>query len=139
MRADQVEAKVAATNQLPALLGRHWPGAAGIFGRLDSEIALAFLEEYPTPTSTARLGEPRMAMFARRHSYSGRSSPAELLERLRCAPQQTAVIYPEVLAELVRAQVCLLRSLLATIADLDRAMGAALLAPLPRIGEINLA
>jgi transposase len=147
MRADHVEAKVAATNQLSALLGRHWPGAAGIFGRLDSEIALAFLEEYPTPASAARLGEARMAMFARRHSYCGRRSPAELLERLRCAPQPTAVISPEVLCELVRAQVRLLRSLLATIADLDRAMGAALLghskaallAPLPRIGEINLA
>ena len=57
------------------------------------------------------------------------------------------VLGPEVVAELVRAQVRLLRSLLRTLGDLDRAIGAALLghakasllAPMPRIGEINLA
>lgn len=147
LRDDHVEAKVAATNQLASLLGRHWPGAATIFARLDSEIALAFLDDYPTPASAARLGEARMKMFCRRHSYCGRRSPAELLERLRAAACPTQALAPETLAELVRAQVRLLRSLLGTIADLDRAMGAALLehakarllAPMPRIGEVNLA
>lgn len=146
LRGDHVEAKVAATNQLRALLERHWPGAVTIFGRLDSAIALDFLEDYPTPASGARLGEARLAMFCRRHSYCGRRSPAELLERLREAPAATEVLSPEVVAECVRAQVRLLRSLLTTLADLDRAVGAALLghpkasllAPLPRIGEINL-
>lgn len=147
LRDDHVEAKVAATNQLMALLGRHWPGAATIFARLDSEIALAFLDDYPTPAAAARLGEARMKMFCRRHSYCGRRSPAELLERLRAAPEPTQALSQEILVELVRAQVRLLRSLLRTIADLDRAMGAALLehtkaqllAPMPRIGEVNLA
>jgi transposase len=147
MRDDHVEAKVAATNQLNALLGRHWPGATSIFGRLDSEIALAFLDDYPTPASTARLGEARLKMFCRRHSYCGRRNPAVLLERLRSAPAPTETISPDVLTELVRAQARLLRSLLRTINDLDRALGAALLehtkaqllAPMPRIGEINLA
>lgn len=147
LRDDHVEAKVATTNQLTSLLGRHWPGAATIFARLDSEIALAFLDDYPTPAAAGRLGESRMKMFCRRHSYCGRRSPAELLERLRSAPEPTQALTPEALAELVRAQVRLLRSLLGTIADLDRAMGAALLehakaqllAPMPRIGEINLA
>lgn len=147
MRDDHVEAKVAATNQLNALLARHWPGATCIFKRLDREIALAFLDDYPTPASAARLGEARLKMFCRRHSYSGRRSPAALLERLRSAPPPTETISPDVLTELVRAQVRLLRSLLGTIAELDRALGAALLghtkaqllAPMPRIGEINLA
>jgi hypothetical protein len=145
MRTDHVEAKVAATNQLAAVLGRHWPGAATIFGGLDSEVALAFLDDYPTHASAARLGEARM--FCRRHSYSGRRSPAELVERLRTAPQPSANLPPQILGELVLAQVRLLRSLLRTIADLDRAIGAALvghskaalLAPMPRIGKINLA
>ena len=147
MRDDHVEAKTAATNQLTALLERHWPGATTVFARLDSEIALAFLDDYPTPAAAARLGEARMKMFCRRHSYRGRRDPAVLLERLRSAPQPTETLTPETLAELVRAQVRLLRTLLAGIADLDRALGAALighakthlLAPLPRIGEINLA
>ena len=54
---------------------------------------------------------------------------------------------PETLTELVRAQVRLLRTLLGTIADLDRALAAGLvghakarlLASMPRIGEVNLA
>lgn len=147
MRDDHVEAKVAATNQLRALLERHWPGATTIFARLDSDIALAFLDDYPTPASAARLGEARMKMFCRRHSYCGRRDPAVLVERLRSAPEPTEALSSEILAELVRAQVRLVRTLLTTIADLDRAMGAALLehskaqllAPLPRIGEVNLA
>lgn len=147
MRDDHVEAKVAATNQLRALLERHWPGATTIFARLDSDIALAFLDDYPTPASAARLGQARMKMFCRRHSYSGRRDPAVLIERLRSAPEPTDALAAEILAELVRAQVRLLRTLLTTIADLDRAMGAALLehtkaqllAPLPRVGEVNLA
>lgn len=147
MRDDHVEARTAATSQLTALLGRHWPGATTVFARLDSDIALAFLADYPTPAAAARLGEARIRMFCERHSYSGRRTPAELVERLRSAPEPTGTLPPETLAKLVGAQVRLLAGLLATIADLDRAMGAALekhsktilLASLPRVGTINLA
>jgi hypothetical protein len=92
MRDDHVSAKVAATNQLRALLERHWPGATSIFARLDSDIALAFLDDYPTPASAARLGEARMKMFCRRHSYCGRRPAAELVDRLRSAPEGTGVL-----------------------------------------------
>lgn len=147
MRQDHVDARVAAANQLRALLERHWPGAAKVFARVDSEIALAFLGDYPTPQAAAHLGAARMAMFCRRHSYCGRKDPAELLARLQAAPVAASGLDPQVLAEAVGAQVRLLRTLLGTIADLDRAIGAALLAhakanllaPMPRIGELNLA
>ena len=146
LRDDHVAARVAATNQLAALLGRHWPGAAAIFGRLDSEIALDFLERYPTPQSTTRLGEARLKAFLRRHSYCGRRSPSELLARLRQAPRPVHILDPDVIAELVHAQARLVRTLLATIADLDRAIAATLdqhtkaqlLKPLPRVGTISL-
>lgn len=146
LRDDHVKARVAATNQLAALLGAHWPGAAAIFGRLDSEIALAFLERYPTPQSTTRLGEARLGGFLRRHSYCGRRSASELLARLREAPQPVRALDPEVVSELVLAQARLLRILLNTISDLDRAIAATLdqhakaqlLKPLPRVGTINL-
>ena len=147
LREDHVKAKTAASNQLGALLDAHWPGAKQVFSRLASEIALAFLETYPTPQAAARLGEARLAAFCRRHSYRGGRSPAELLARLRSAPTPSVGLSPETLAELVGAQVRLLRTLLATVADLDRALGAGLLghaktkllAPMPRIGEVNLA
>lgn len=146
LRDDHVKARVAATNQLGAVLDQHWPGAAAIFGRLDSEIALDFLDRYPTPQSTARLGEARLEAFLRRHSYSGRRSAGALLARLRQAPQPVHALDPEIVAELVRAHARLVRTLVATIADLDRAIAATvdqhskaqLLRPLPRSGTISL-
>ncbi|MGH3090895.1 MAG: IS110 family transposase [Gaiellaceae bacterium] len=146
LRDDHLAARIAATNQLAALLGRHWPGAVAIFGRLDSEIALSFLERYPTLESTARLGEARLASFLRRHSYSGRRPPDELLTRLRAAPRPAHALDPGIVAELVRAQVRLVRTLLQTIAQLERVIAttldqhtkAQLLRPLPRIGTISL-
>ena len=56
-----------------------------LFKNLFSDISLAFLERYPTPASAARLGEQRMASFLKKQGYSGRSKPAELVERLRVA------------------------------------------------------
>lgn len=146
LRDDHVAARVAATNQLAALLAQHWPGAAAIFGRLDSEIALCFLERYPTPQSTSRIGEARLAAFLRRHSYCGRRSASELLARLRQAPQPAHALDSEIVVELVHAQTRVVRTLLCTIADLDRAIAASLdqhgkaqlLKPLPRIGTISL-
>jgi transposase len=147
MRDDHVTARTAATNQLHALLEAHWPGANAIFSRLGSTIALAFLADYPTPESAARLAEGRLAMFCRRHSYRGGRTPAELLQRLREAAIAPVGLDPIVLAELVHAQSALIQSALSTIAQLDAAIGALLLAhpkakllgPLPHIGEINLA
>jgi transposase len=147
MRDDHVAARTAATNQLHALLEAHWPGANAIFSRLGSAIALAFLDDYPTPESATRLGEGRLAMFCRRHSYRGGRTPAQLLARLRDAPVAPAGLDPGVLSELVRAQTRIIGTALATIAQLDAALGsvllahpkAAVLAPLPRIGEVNLA
>lgn len=147
MRDDHVTARTAATNQLHALLEAHWPGANAIFSRLGSTIALAFLADYPTPEAAVRLGEGRLAMFCRRHSYRGGRTPAELLQRLRGAAVAPIGLDPTVLAELVRAQTALIGSALHTIAQLDAAIGALLLshpkaellAPLPRIGEVNLA
>src|SRR5918995_662512 len=56
-------------DQLRALLGGYWPGAAAVFADLDSPIALAFVRRYPTPDSARRLGEKRLAAFLAQHSY----------------------------------------------------------------------
>lgn len=85
-RTALVEARTAASNQLWAVLAEHWPGAAVVFQKLISPIALAFLADYPTPEAAARLGEGRMGQFCRRHAYRGGKTPAELLARLRAAP-----------------------------------------------------
>lgn len=86
-REDLVKTRVALANQLRAQLESFWPGAAVIFSEIDSPIALAFLERYPSPEDARKLGEKRLAAFLGRHHYCGRRTAAELLARLRGAPE----------------------------------------------------
>lgn len=85
-RDDLVATRVQMANQLRALLESFWPGAAEVFADVDSPIALAFIQRYPTPEAASRLGLKRMAAFCAQHSYCGRRSTEELLERLHRAP-----------------------------------------------------
>ena len=85
-RQDLVEARVALANQLRAQLQVFWPGAATIFAEVDSKIALAFIERYPSPADARGLGPKRLQGFLARHAYCGRRTPAALIERLRTAP-----------------------------------------------------
>ena len=148
LRDDHVAAKTAASNQLAALLdaalargqGRSSPG-------WPRTIALAFLTDYPTPQAAARLGEARLAALLPPALLPRRPQPRRAARNGCGPPHRTGRADPDVLAELVGAQVRLLRTLLATIADLDRPSAgrvlghakAKLLAPLPRVGEISLA
>lgn len=88
-RDDLVATRVQLANQLRALLESYWPGAAEVFADVDSPIALAFIQRYPTPELASRLGPKRMAAFCAQHSYCGRRSPQELLQRLQRAPVVT--------------------------------------------------
>jgi transposase len=147
LRDDHIAAKTAASNQLGALLDAHWPGPKALFYRLGSQIALAFLTDYPTPESAARLGEARMTAFLRRHAYRGGKKATELLARLRSAPTPPTGLPPQVLARLLAAQIQLLRTLLDTITQLEAEIKriitnhprTRLLQQLPGIGHINLA
>jgi len=119
VRDDLVGHRVVTANQLRALLEQFWPGAAEIFADVDSPIALEFLDRYPTPQSAVGLGEKRMAAFMARHSYCGRRTATELVERLRGAPVSVAGEFEtEAKGECVRAFVAVLRPLVAQIATL---------------------
>jgi transposase len=85
-RKDLVKARVALTNQLAAQLERCFPGAVGLFARLDSAIAIAFLRRYSTWQDAQQLTQASLGAFLRRIAYCGRRPVAELLERLRQAP-----------------------------------------------------
>lgn len=123
VRDDLVAQRVALANQLRCLLEQFWPGAVAVFADVDSPIALDFLDRYPTPTTAATLGEKRMAAFLARHAYSGRRSAAELVERLRAAPQAVAgEAEADAKGECVRALVAILRPLVAQIATLTCAV-----------------
>ena len=147
-RGDLVEARVAATNQLAAVLAAFWPGAGELFADLASEISRAFLERYPRRWLPPVSAEARMAAFLRKHGYSGRRSPVELLARLREAPVGL-VDGPESEARRdgVLAMVRVIRALNASIKDLDRSIvahldehpDAVVFRSLPRAGQINAA
>lgn len=84
-RDDLVAMRIHLANQLRSLLQSYWAGAAEVFADVDSPIALAFIQRYPTPEAASKLGPKRMAAFCAQHAYSGRRSADELLQRLRQA------------------------------------------------------
>jgi transposase len=146
-RDDLIEARIAAVNQLAALLDAHWPGGRAVFADLASTIALAFLDRYPTPAAAARLTPAKMTAFCKRHGYPGRRTGAELIARLRAAPTPASRLGQDTIADLVHLQTGLVRSLKNAITTADKTIAAALerhpyaplLAALPRVGTINLA
>jgi transposase len=147
-RGDLVDQRTTANNQLEATLDAFWPGAKEIFSDVTSQIALAFLQRYPTPASAAKLGEAQMASFCKKHHYTGRRKPAELLERLRRAPAGvTAIAEMDARKASVLAYVNVIRSLNAAIKDLDKEVATRLgehpdgeiFTSLPRSGSINAA
>ena len=147
-RSDLVDMRVAATNQLPALLEASWPGAQAIFADVESPISLAFLTRYPTPASAAHLGEKRIAAFCASQGYSGKRPAAVLLARLRPAPAGTAdPALTAALGTAVLALVAVLKALNAAVKDLDRSAAARLgehpdgeiFTSLPRSGQVNAA
>ena len=147
-RDDLVKARVALINQLSAQLAVFWPGAAAIFASLDSDIALAFLERYPTPERAAHLGEQRLAAFLRRNGYSGRRPVAALLARLHAAPRgQVGPVESEARGACIGALVRTLTVLRPQIAALDGAIAGALAAhpdgpvfqSFPYAGTVNAA
>ena len=147
-RDDLVEMRVAATNQLSALLEAHWPGAKAIFADVESPVSLEFLTRYPTPAAARNLGEKQMAAFCIKHGYSGRRTAAELLTRLRAAPAgTTGAAVTEALRDAVLAAVGVLTALNASVKNLDRSVAAhlgehpdgAIFTSLPRSGQVNAA
>jgi transposase len=147
-RDDLVEMRVAAANQLAALLDAFWPGAKAIFADIASPVALAFLTRYPTAAAADRLGEKRLAAFLAQHSYSGRRPAAELLARLRSAPAGTSDPTLDVaVRDAVLAMVAVLTTLVSTLKTLDKSVTARLgehpdgpiFTSLPRSGQINAA
>jgi len=147
-RDDLVAQRVATGNQLRALLDSFWPGAGAIFADVESPIALAFLDRYPTPSSAKKLGEKQLAAFIDKQSYSGRRSAKDLLERLRAAPVGLAGdIEAAVKGELVKALVAVIRTLVERIAILTRqiehdvtelTVGKVMMS-FPRAGKLNAA
>jgi transposase len=147
-RADLVRQRVAVANQLRALLESFWPGAVAIFAEIDSAIALAFLDRYPTPRSAAKLGTKRLEAFLAAQTYPGRRTADELLARLRSAPIPVAgETEAAIKGELVGSLVAVLRTVLDQLQRLTKLLEAKveslpdgqLFMSFPRAGRVNAA
>lgn len=147
-RDDLVQMRVAATNQLEALLDAHWPGGKAIFADTESAISLAFLRRYPTAAAAAHLGEKRLATFLAKQGYSGKRPAAQLLARLRAAPAGTTdPVLTVAVGDAVLAFVEVVAALNTAIKQLDKSVAARLgehpdakiFTSLPRSGQINAA
>ena len=147
-RDDLVAERIALANQLRALLESFWPGAAVIFADVDSPVALAFVQRYPTPKSASKLGEKRLASFLAQHQYSGRRPPSELLERLRAAPTGLArATEANAKGELVRIMARILEQLVDELAkltwriqhEIEQLADGRIVMSFPRAGRINAA
>ena len=146
-RKDLVEARVAAANQLRAHLRVAFPGAVGLFCRLDSPISLRFLRRFPSVTRARWLSEKRLGAWLRANRYSGRSTPGELHGRLAGAAagidgddgdarSSVTLAYAAVLASL-NEQIQHLDSRIAEL--LDAHPDAEIFRSLPRAGTIRAA
>jgi transposase len=147
-RDDLVGERIAMANQLRSLLESCWPGAAAIFADVDSPMALAFVRRYPTAASADRLGEKRLANFLAQHRYSGRRTPAELLQRLRAAPlPRIGKLESEAKGQLADMLASLLAQIVAKLQDLSASIEhevaelveGRIVMSLPRSGRINAA
>lgn len=57
------------TNRLRSLLWRYYPIAAELFSGLDKQIALQFIQAYPTPQQAKQLTSTQFTAFCRAHQY----------------------------------------------------------------------
>jgi transposase len=84
-RKDLVHTRVGLVQQLSAHLALVFPGALGLFSRLDSPIAEAFLTRFPTATEAAWLSPRRFEAWLARRGYAGQRRGAEFHARMTAA------------------------------------------------------
>ena len=126
-REDLVQSRVALANQLRAELERFWPGPIGLFSDLDNLISLAFLKRYPSPADARGLGEQRLRALLTREQYSGHKSPAELMAKLRRAPEGRAgALEGQARRAVVLSLVAALEPIVAAIHQLERQIATAI-------------
>lgn len=126
-RHELMRARRTLVNQLRAELERCWPGAIRAFPSLHRQIALAFLERWPTANDASKLTERQLAAFLAKHSYSGRRPAGQLLDKLCSAPTGRAgEVETAARRQIVHGLLAALRPIIEQIALLDRQIADAI-------------
>lgn len=109
-------------NRLRSVLLRYHPGAVNVFSSLDTQIALAFIQAFPTPQAAQQLTYPAFCEFAHQHGYPQPKKLPACYARLQkpqppptmatlAAYQQEAVLLAGMLSRLLQAKSRELRTL----------------------------
>ncbi len=146
-RKDLVKHRVAAANQLRAHLRNVLPGVIGLFRDLDSDISLAFLTRFDTQDRVDWLTAKRLGHWLSTQSYSGRTDPTALHQRLQNAPRGATGSHAISQAAITASYVALLRTLIEQIkalsAQIDQQLAthtdAHIFTSLPRSGRVRAA
>jgi transposase len=146
-RRDLVAHRVGLANQLRAHLRAVFPGAVGLFAELDSPISLAFLTRFPIQDQADWLTPARLGAWLAKQSYSGRTDPTMLHQRLTAAPRGAVGAHAGANAAITRTYVATLLSLLEQIKTLATEIDTQLTAhadahiftSLPRSGRLRAA
>jgi transposase len=147
-RRDLVAHRIAACNQLRAHLAAVFPGAVGLFARLDSQISLAFLARFPSADAVGQLSEEDLAAWLRTLPHRGKAPrPGQLHARLQAAARGTAGADGAARTPVTGALVATLTTLAAQIKALEADIAAQLAAhsdahiftSLPRAGTVRAA
>jgi transposase len=146
-RKDLVHARVRLVAQLRAHLELVFPGAVGLFDRLDSPIAEAFLTRFPSAREATWLSPRRFEAWLTKRGYAGHRSGAEFHARLIAAPAGDRGETAGTLAAVTLGYVGAITALRERMADLETCIAAQLAAhpdgatftSLPRSGSVRAA
>jgi transposase len=125
-RKDMVAHRIAVANQLRAHLGIALPAAVDLFRDIDSAISRAFLARFTTQDAVDWLSTKRLTAWLSSVSYSGRTNPATLYERISAAPRGATGDYGQALAGITRAYLAALAAITAQIDALAQQITQAL-------------
>ncbi len=147
-RRDLVAHRIAACNQLRAHLAVAFPGAVGLFARLDSPISLVFLARFGSQDAAGQLSEDDLAAWRHTLPHRGKAArPEQLRARLQAAPRGATGPDGAALAPVTGALAATLATLPAQVQALEAEIAAQLAAHpdahiftcLPRAGTVRAA
>jgi transposase len=146
-RKDLVHTRVALVQRLEAHLALVFPGAVGLFSRLDSAIAEAFLTRFPSATEAAWLSPRRFDAWLAKQGYGGRRGGAGFHALMAAAPDGVSGPEAAALAAVTLGYVRAITVLREQIAVLERRIAEQLaghrdgdiFTSLPRSGSVRAA
>jgi transposase len=146
-RKDLVRTRVGLVQRLEAHLALVFPGALGLFSRLDSAIAEAFLTRFPSATEAAWLSPRRFDGWLAKQGYGGRRGGAGFHARLIAAPAGVSGPESAALAAITLGYVRTITALREQITALEEGIAeqlaahrdGAIFTSLPRSGTVRAA